>query len=155
MDPKLVFWAAALVNLGVIVVLVVVGVASIRRGRVALHRRCMKTSAWLVVAFIGAYGLKLAFLGREQMSLWSPAAISNLRFHELCVLTMTVGGSVALTRARRMRGTRNVTRSPQDPHAPGSTVAWHRRAGWSAVVGAGLGFATAIFILIGMFERAD
>ena len=155
MDPKLAFWTTALVNLSVIVVLVTVGIVNIRQGRVAIHRRCMLTSAWLVAGFIGAYALKLAFLGREQLSVWSSGAVTNLRFHEACVLTMIVGGLVALFRARQMRATRNVTKALDDPIAPEATVRWHHRAGWSAAVGAGLGFATAIFVLAGMFERAN
>ncbi len=155
MDPKLVFWTVALVNLFVIVVLVSVGIFHIRQGRVAIHRRCMKISAWLVAGFLGSYGLKLTFLGREQLSVWSSGAVSNLRFHEVCVLTMVVAGSVALFRARQMRATRNVTHAPNDPIAPEATVRWHHRAGWSAAVGAGLGFATAVFVLAGMFQRAN
>ena len=155
MDPKLAFWTAALGNLSVIVVLVTVGIVNIRRGRVAIHRRCMQTSAWLVAGFVAAYALKLTLLGREQLSVWSSGAISNLRFHEVCVLTMVVGGLVALFRARQMRATRNVTRDPEDPVASEMTVRWHHRAGWSAAVGAGLGFATAIFVLAGMFDRAQ
>lgn len=154
MDPKLVFWTAALVNLSVILVLVIVGISNIRRGQVAIHRRCMKTAAWLVAGFLGSYLLKLTFLGREQLSIWSSGAVSNLRFHEMCVLTMVVAGSVALLRARQMRTTRNVTQSPGDPIAPEAIVRWHHRAGWSAAIAAGLGFATAVFVLIGMFERA-
>ncbi len=154
MDPKLAFWTAALVNLFVIVVLVSVGIFHIRQGRVAIHRRCMKISASLVAGFLGSYVLKLTFLGREQLSVWSSGAVSNLRLHEVCVLTMVVAGSVALFRARQMRATRNVTHAPDDPIAPEATVRWHHRAGWSAAVGAGLGFATAVFVLAGMFQRA-
>lgn len=155
MDPKLVFWTAALVNLSVIVTLMIVGIVNIRKGRVAIHRRCMQTSAWLVAGFLASYVLKLALLGREPLSAWSSGAVANLRFHELCVLTMVVGGSVALFRARQMRATRNVTRVPEDPAASEVTIRWHHRAGWSAAVGACLGFATAIFVLAGMFERAQ
>ena len=113
----------------------------------------MKTSAWLVVAFVGAYVLKVAFLGREQLSIWSSGAVANLRFHELCVLTMIVGGSIALFRARQMRTTRIVTRVPDDPIAPDAMVRWHRRGGWTAAVGAGMGLTTAIFVLAGMYAR--
>lgn len=155
MDPKLAFWTAALLNLFTVAVLMGVGIFNIRRGRVAIHRRCMKISAWLVAGFLGSYVLKLTFLGREQLSVWSSGAVSNLRFHEVCVLTMVVAGSVALFRARQMRATRNVTHASGDPVAPEATVRWHHLAGWSAAVGAGLGFATAIFVLAGMFERAN
>jgi uncharacterized membrane protein YozB (DUF420 family) len=154
MDPKLMFWTAALLNMGVIVALVIVGVRAVRRGAVARHRRCMKSAAWLIVAFIGSYVLKLAFLGREALSTWSPASLWTLRFHETCVLAMIVGGSIALLRARSMRRNSNVTRQPGDPKAAAGTVRWHRRGGWAAVTGAGLGFASAFFVLLGMFGRS-
>ena len=154
MEPKLAFWTAALMDLATITALVAVGVVSIRRGEVARHRRCMKSAATLVVAFVGSYLLKLALLGREQLSVWSDAAIQNLRLHELCVFAMIVGGILALHRARTMRNSRNVTHDPAAPPAPPEVLRWHRRAGWTAAVAAGLGFATAAFVLLGMYGRA-
>jgi uncharacterized membrane protein YozB (DUF420 family) len=153
MDPKLAFWTAALVNLLVIVALVIAGIRSIRRGQVSRHHRCMKASAWLVTAFLGSYAVKLALLGGESLARWSDAAVMNLRVHELFVATMVAGGSVALLRARRMRGTRQVTGLPGDPLAPDSTLQGHRRAGWTAAIGAGLGFVTAVILLAGMYRR--
>lgn len=153
MDPKLAFWCAALINMFFILALVTFGILGIRRGNVARHRRCMKTSAWLIAAFLAAYAIKLELLGHEDLSSWSAAAIWNLRVHETCVLTMVLGGAIALTRARRMRATRNVSRLPSDPAAAGPIVHWHRRAGWTAAIGAVLGFATAAWVLVGMFER--
>ena len=153
MDPKIVFWTAALTNLLLIVALVTVGIRSVRRGQVSRHRRCMKTSAWLVVAFLAAYGIKLAMLGRESLADWSQSAVINLRVHELFVLMMITGGITALLRARQMRGTCNVSGLPADPPAPDSTIRWHRRAGWTAAISAGLAFATAVIVLVGMYGR--
>ncbi len=153
MDPKVLYWTAAFVNLGVIAGLVIRGVAYIRRGDVVRHRRAMLAGAWLVAAFLVSYGLKLAFLGREDLSVWRAFHVQTLRLHETCVLAMLVAGTVALTRARRMRGSRNVTRDPADPPAPESTVRWHRRAGWTGVIGALTGLASAGVVLAGMYAR--
>ena len=46
MDAKVLYWTGALVNLGVISVLLARGVFLIRRGEVARHRRSMLTGAW-------------------------------------------------------------------------------------------------------------
>lgn len=153
MDPNIAFWTAALVNLLIIVALLAVGIRSIRRRQISRHHRCMKTAAWLVTAFLGSYLIKLALLGRESLARWSDAAVMNLRFHELCVVTMVAAGSVALLRARRMRGTRQISGLPGDPLAPDSTLRGHRRAGWTAAIGAGLGFVTAVVLLAGMYRR--
>ena len=153
MEAKLAFWSAALINMLFIVALSATGIVSVRRGNVARHRRCMKTAACLVAAFLTSYGIKLMLLGREDLGSWSAGAVWNLRAHETCVLAMVLGGAVALTRARRMRLTRNVSLNPSHPAAPGSVVRWHRRAGWTATIGAVLGFATAAVVLAGMFER--
>jgi hypothetical protein len=66
---------------------------------------------------------------------------------------MLLAGAVALTRARRMRGTRNVSRDPADRPAPAGTVRWHHRAGWAGVVGAVAGLASAGVVLYGMYAR--
>ena len=153
MDPRIAFWTAALVNLFAIVALVTVGIRSVRRQQVSRHRRCMKSSAWLVMAFLASYVVKVAVLGRESLADWSEAAVMNLRIHELFVLTMVAAGSIALLRARRMRGTQNVSGLPDDPLAPDSALRAHRRAGWTAAIGAGLGFATAALLLAGMYRR--
>jgi uncharacterized membrane protein YozB (DUF420 family) len=153
MDPKIAFWTAALVNLLAIVALITVGIRSVRRGLISRHHRCMKTSAWLVMAFLAAYVVKVALLGRESLAAWSQAAVINLHVHEMLVLTMVTAGTIALLRARQMRDTRNVSGLPGDPPASDSTTRQHRRAGWTAAVGAGLGFATAALLLAGMYRR--
>ena len=153
MDAKVLYWTGAFVNLGVIAVLAVRGVALARRGAIEAHRRSMLGAAFLVVAFVVSYGFKLAFLGREDLSVWSSGHITNLRVHETCVLLMLLGGTVALTRARAMRGRRERTRNPSDPAANASTVAWHHRAGWVGAAGAVAGLVTAAGILFGMYAR--
>jgi hypothetical protein len=114
----------------------------------------MLTSATLVTAFLGAYVLKLMWLGREELSAWARADVTILRVHEVFVLLMVFGGGVALVLARSLRGTRNRTRNPADPIAPASAVARHQRAGWTAAVGAAFGWALAGLVLLGMFRRA-
>ena len=150
MDPKVLYWTAAWVNMLAISVLAARGIGQIRRAEVARHRRSMTTCALLVAAFLVSYGFKLALLGREDLSVWSDPARWTLRFHELCVLTMLVAGGVALQRAHSMKGTRNVTRLPGDAPAPAATRRVHRRAGRTAVVGAALGVLSAAAVLAGM-----
>ena len=113
----------------------------------------MLTSAWLVVAFLVSYVFKVMLLGREDLAVWSNVYVQTLRFHETCVLVMLVAGAIAITRARRMRGTRNVSRDPAVAPAPESIVKWHRRAGWTAVVGAVAGLLSAGVVLVGMYAR--
>ncbi len=153
MDPKVLYWTGAFINFSLITALAIRGVGQIRRGEVARHRRSMLTCAALVGAFLVSYGVKLVFLGRENLAVWSAFHSGNLRFHETCVLLMIVSGIVALTRARKMRGTRNVTRDPASPSAPESTVRWHHRAGRTGVVSAVLGLLTAGMVLFGMYSR--
>ncbi|MDJ0850781.1 MAG: DUF420 domain-containing protein [Myxococcota bacterium] len=154
MDPNLLFWTGALANMGVVVALAALGVRQRRRGDVSAHRRSMKAAALLVALFVGAYALKLLFLGREALETWSPGAVWVLRVHELCVAVMLLGGVAAGLRARMLRRTRNATRDPADPVAPAGVASWHRRAGWAAVVAAALGLVTASFVLAGMYQRA-
>jgi uncharacterized membrane protein YozB (DUF420 family) len=154
MDPKLLYWAGALINFGVITLLVANGVRLARRGEVARHERSMTIAAALVVGFLVSYAFKLVLLGREHMSIWSAFDVNVLRFHEFCVATMLVAGGVAFSRAWRMRATRRVTQRPDDPETPQRTLSWHRGAGWTAAVGALLGMLSAFVVLSGMISRA-
>lgn len=154
MDPKLLFWSAALVNLGVLCGFGLFGVRYARRGEIARHRRSMKIASLLVLAFLGAYVLKVAFLGREDQSVWSALDVWVLRIHELFVLVMLGGGAFAWTRGRKLLGTRVVTRDPADPMPDPKLVRSHRIAGRTAVIGAVLGFLMAIGVIAGMVARA-
>jgi uncharacterized membrane protein YozB (DUF420 family) len=154
MNPSLAFWTAALVNLLAVTALVAIGIRNIRRGKLSQHRRCMKTAATLVTCFLGAYLLKVLWLGREQLSEWSGQAVAILRIHEVCVLAMVVGGVAALVLSRKMHSNRNqLTHLPDAPLASGRALRRHRVAGWTAAVGAGLAFLTAAIVLLGMYER--
>src|SRR5262245_58626325 len=64
-DPKLVYWTAAWLNMALIVGLGVTGLLQISRRRFETHRRLMLTAAWLVAAFVLSYAVKLYALGRE------------------------------------------------------------------------------------------
>jgi uncharacterized membrane protein YozB (DUF420 family) len=155
MNPNLAFWTAALVNLLAVSALVAIGIRNIRRGRLSQHRRCMKTAATLVTCFLGAYLLKVLWLGRERLSEWSGPAVAILRIHELCVFAMIVGGLTALILTRKMHRNRNqLTHLPDAPLASGRALRRHRVAGWTAAVGAGLAFLTAAIVLLGMYQRS-
>jgi len=155
MHPALLFWTAALVNLGVICATAILGVRCVRRGEIARHRRAMLVASLLVVPFLLSYLLKVAFLGREDMSVWSRFDVWVLRFHELFVVTMLVAGGFAWRQSRALEGTRLVTRNPSDPDADPRALRIHRRAGWIAVLASIVGFALAIGVLAGMYQRVS
>lgn len=153
MDPKALYWTAALANMVVLVAFALRGVRQVRAGRVDAHRRSMTIACSLVVAFLASYVAKLAFLGREQLSAWEPFYLHTLRFHETCVLVMVLGGLVALGRAAILRRTRRVTHDPADPAPSPSTLRWHHRAGWTAVAASILAVLSAAVVLVGMYGR--
>lgn len=154
MDPKVVYWTAAFLNMAVLTGFALSGVRSIRRGDTARHRRAMTIAALLVVAFLVSYPLKLVWLGREDRAVWSALSVGVLRFHELCVLVMSIAGALALWRGRRLARTRAVLDTPDAPAADARSLAAHRRVGRIAVVGAVLGLLSAGFVLAGMYARA-
>lgn len=153
MDPKLLFWCVALLDLGVVAGCAVAGVRAIRRRDVRVHRRCMLTASVLVAVFLAAYLLKVALLGKEDRSLWTRLDHTVLYVHESFVAAMLLGGAFALWRASRFRV--HLGRSLTLPSRPLPGRLQHRSAGWIAVVGAALAFATAGGVLAGMFVRAS
>ena len=153
MTANVAFWTGALANMVVIVALMGVAVQSIRAGNVVRHKRAMLTAMALIVGFLLAYPAKVVLLGKEDLELWSVAAVRTLYFHETCVATMLLAGIFALTRAWRMRNTRVVTQNAEHPAPPEATLKWHRRAGWAGVTGAVLGLLSAAVVLTGMFAR--
>jgi uncharacterized membrane protein YozB (DUF420 family) len=154
MDGKLLYWTAAFANMLLILGFACVGVRSVRRGKVLLHRRCMLLASGLVIGFLASYLFKVSFLGREELERWGAASVIVLRVHELCVFTMLVGGVVAGQRAFAMRGD-PIVRGAQT-HLPRNSPLrrWHRRAGWTALTAALLGVVTAAVVLAGMYGRA-
>lgn len=153
MQPSLLFWTGALVNLGVVCGVALLGVRCARRGEIARHRRAMKLASGLVFAFLLAYGMKVQLIGREDRSLWSAFDLWVLRVHEVFVVLMLGAGATAWIQSRRLLGTRAVTRDAKDPDPDPNTLRIHRRAGRIAVVSAVLGFLLAVGVLIGMVRR--
>ncbi len=154
MEAQRIFWTVALFDLAAVAALAASGVRHRRRGDVKRHARNMISAVSLVLLFLVAYVAKTALLGREDLAVWSPLQRWTLWIHEACVFTMLIAGAMAGQRALRLRRTRNATRDPGDPPAPPRLVSWHRRAGWAAVAAAGLGFVSAVLVLVGMYERA-
>lgn len=154
MNPALLFWTGALVDLGLVCLVAMIGVRCARRGEIARHRRAMKVAGLLVVGFLLAYVAKVVLIGREDFSLWSRLDVWILRFHELFVLGMLVAGGLAFRMGGRLEGTRVVTRDAKDPDPDPKLLRRHRRAGWIAVASMLLGFVLAIGVLVGMYGRA-
>lgn len=154
MDPKLLFWTGALVNMAAIVALALAGVRARRKGDLARHRRDMLSGAVLVGFFLTSYGFKVTFLGREDMSVWSPYAVWVLRFHETCVLVMLIAGFLAARRGMALARTRIVTRDASDPVAEPRVTRGHLGAGKVAVAAAVLGLLSAAVVLFDMYDRA-
>ena len=154
MDPKILFWAAALADLAVLCGFAIFGVRYARRGEIARHRRAMKIASWLIVTFLGAYVLKVVFLGKEDQSVWTLFDVWVLRIHELFVMFMIGGGIVAWIKSRKLVATRLVTHDPNDPLPDPKVVKIHRIAGRIAVISAILALVMAIGVFVGMVERS-
>jgi uncharacterized membrane protein YozB (DUF420 family) len=123
-----------------------------RRARdVVRHRRLMLGAVALVLLFLITYVFKVALLGRENLAEWQAGYRYALWFHETCVLSMVLGGAVALTQAVRLR-LRALASDPAHAPDPGG-MRLHRRAGWTAVVSATLAVVSAAVVLLGMYGR--
>jgi uncharacterized membrane protein YozB (DUF420 family) len=154
MDPKLVYWSAALVDLGAVVTCALVGWRRARRRDFQAHRRAMLSACWLVVAFLVSYVAKVALLGREQLELWEARYVRALHVHESFVLLMLLCGIGALVQARRLGLPRAPGSAPIEPARLARGVRLHRGLGRVGVVASALAFATAAYVLSGMYGRA-
>ena len=154
MDAKLAYWTAATLNMGVLLVFAASGIRRVRNSEVARHRSRMLTSVALVLGFVISYGVKLVALGREDLSIWSDAAIWTLRFHELCIFTMLVSGGLALRRGLALARTRALSESEDAPEPLPGALKGHGKAGRVAVFAASLGFLSACGVLSSMYGRA-
>jgi uncharacterized membrane protein YozB (DUF420 family) len=153
MDPKLLFWSLALVNLGLVLWCVRRGIALVRAGEVAAHRRHMLSAAALIVLFLLSYVGKVFWLGKEDRSAWTGLDHGVLYVHETCIAVMLIAGGVALYRAWRFRAALGPNLElPTD--APLEGAASHGRAGRIAAWSALFSFVTAGGVLLGMFLRA-
>ena len=146
MDPKLLFWTGALVDLGLVAACGAAGVRAIRRGEVRRHRRFMLGAGGLIALFLVAYSVKVPLLGREDRSAWSSLDYAVLYTHELCVAVMLTAGAAALFLAWRARGR-------VDLDAPPPALPAHRRAGRIAAWAGLLAFLTAGGVWAGMLAR--
>lgn len=153
MNPKLLFWCWALVNMALVLGLGVRGWRAIRANRVEDHRRAMTWAGVWIAAFLVAYLVKVALLGGEAVDMWPGGARANLYVHEAFVASMLVTGGFALVLGRRIARTRRVTHEANDAAAEPELLSRHRLAGRVALVCAAFGFATACGILGGMLAR--
>jgi uncharacterized membrane protein YozB (DUF420 family) len=153
MDLKVVYWTVAWINLLVLSFFALSGVQQVRRGQVARHRRSMLTAVWLVVLFVVSYVVKLALLGREDLTVWSTTAIWTLRIHELCVAIMLIAGGIALVRGNRIAKTSLLSDAPDAPALDPDQRLKHRRAGRAAVLAMVLALLSAGCVLLGMYAR--
>jgi len=153
MDAKVIYWTVALLNMALLGGFALSGVLQARRGEYSRHRRSMLIAIVLVAGFVLSYGLKLAVLGREDLSVWNPLFVNTLRFHETCILTMVISGGLALRRGHGLARTRLVSDAADAPEADPAAMARHRLAGRIALWAAGFGFASAAIVLAGMYAR--
>jgi uncharacterized membrane protein YozB (DUF420 family) len=151
MDPKVAYWTGALLNMGAAVALAAFGVRRIRAGAIAAHRRLMLGAGVLVAGFLVSYVAKVWLLGREALETWDPRFVHVLRFHELCVAFMVLGGGTALYLATTGRFAK--LQAPSDPAKRTRRIRIHRAAGWTAVVSSALGVVSAGYVLYGMYAR--
>jgi uncharacterized membrane protein YozB (DUF420 family) len=151
LDPKVVYWTGALVNMVAALGIAAFGVSRIRRAETPRHARAMKIAVTLVLLFVLSYAVKLRVLGREALELWEPRFVHVLRFHETCIAVMVLAGGMALYLAT----TRRLADTPApDQLAQRARVARiHRACGWTALVACGLGVVSAGYVLYGMYLR--
>lgn len=155
MDLKVAYWTAAWINLLVLSFFALSGVQQVRKGQFARHRRSMLTAVWLVVFFVVSYVIKLALLGREDLTIWSTAAIWTLRIHELCIAVMLIAGITALVRGNRIAKTSLLSDAPDAPALDPDQRLKHRQAGRAAVLAMVLALISAGCVLLGMYARLD
>ena len=153
MDPKVLYWTAAWIDLALIVVLAALGVRQIGRGRFQAHRRLMLAAVWCLVGFLVSYVAKLALLGRETLEIWESQYVTVLRVHEACVAVMLLAGAVALIQAWKLDLPSVPERTPAAESTWSRGVELHRRAGFVALWAATLGALGAAYVLSGMWSR--
>ena len=151
----MIYWTAAWLNMLVLTGFALSGVRQVRRGQIARHRRSMLTASALVLGFVVSYAIKLAVLGREDLSVWSPTSVGILRFHELCIAVMLIAGTLAIWRGRKLARTQLLVQAPDAPKPDLKQLARHKRAGRTAVAAALLGMLSAALVLAGMYGRLN
>ncbi len=153
MSGALAFWSFALADLLGVVVCAWLGVRRIRAADVRGHRRLMLAAASLVGLFLASYGVKLALMGREDLSTWDTASLVSLYVHETFIAIMLVAGGLAGLRAWRF-GRAALAEGPAPPGSRGRDRRFHRRAGGIAVWASVFAWIAASLMLAGMYARA-
>jgi uncharacterized membrane protein YozB (DUF420 family) len=153
MDPKLLYWTGALLNLTVIVGCSVIAVRRIRRHDVPGHRRMMLCASTLVGLFLLSYVFKRILLGAEDRGEWAWHDHALLYVHELCIAVMIVGGIRAALCARRFRARLGDGLTLPRELRSSAEVSSHRAAGRAAVIAGLLALLTAAGVLAGMYGR--
>lgn len=155
-DPKVLYWTGAWLNMAVIVTLARIAIGRVRRGEVLGHRHLMLVVCTLVVAFLVSYAIKLGVLGREELETWHLAYVLVLRFHEACIAAMVLGGATALHLAHqlRLRIRRDGSEGTYPPDQIPRRLQLHQRAGKTAFWSCVLGLLSSGVVLFGMWQRA-
>lgn len=155
MNPSLLFWTLAEILLLTTCFVALLAWSAVRRGDLAQHRRLMITASGLIVTFVVAYVLKVIYLGREDLALWSATAVAILRFHESVVAIMLLSGITARVLSRsafRAYGTTG-SQARQPLWFSLGTHRLHRLLGRVAVLSALCAVLSAAVILAGMYQR--
>ena len=145
MDPKALYWTWAFANMAGVVGCGWVAVRHAKRRAIRAHRRMMLFAVAGVFLFLGSYPVKLVYLGRENLEVWSAFHVWALRFHETCIAVMVLAGGTALFLAVRHR----FLAAPP----AGGRARLHRRAGRTAAAAGALAFLSAGLVLSGMYAR--
>jgi len=116
MDPKLVFWTAAMPIFAGIVATAFAGWRAIGQKDVQAHKRYMTASVSLVLFFVAAYVAKVLGLGKEELELWSSEDRAVLWTHETFVFSMVVAGTIARLLARKLDPDRSTPYRPFYSH---------------------------------------
>lgn len=147
MTASLAFWIWAWIVLTSAVALAGLGWRAIRARDVARHRARLNAAIGLILLFVLSYGLKLAVLGREDLSHWSRTDLAILRTHESFIAVMLLCGGSARWLARR-RG--RLALATAGAPATGRRHRWLGRVALVAALGA---LVSGTLVLAGMFAR--
>ena len=150
MDPKLVFWSLAFIDMGAVIACAALGWRRIQQGDVAGHKRCMGWAGFLLFAFLLAYCFKVPLVGKEDTSGWSSLQVWVLRLHETWVAVMLLSGLAAWRSAHAFVALRASAAGGLvvGSHRQGLS---HRLVGYTAFVSAGLAFVFAVALFAIMF----
>ena len=146
MDARLSFWTFSLAIAGAALALAISSVLAVRGGGIEKHRRRMKGSVALVIAFAASYGVKLAVIGREALHTWEPFFVTVLRVHQGFISLMLTAGIWALVLSPKTLST--------DASERESARSRHRLAGRIAITAFAAALTMSAITYWGMWQRA-